>query len=114
MRLFLFTLAFSSLILGCSPTSQESEAQEIKQSETEVALSYPEPARGEVIDNYFGTAVADPYRWLEDDRNADTKDWVERQNAVTFSYLDKIPYRDQIKNQLLKIWNYEKKLHLLL
>ncbi len=61
-----------------------------------------------VVDDYFGTKVADPYRWLEDDNSEETKEWVKAQNAVTFSYLDKIPYRKDVKNRLEKIWNYEK------
>jgi prolyl oligopeptidase len=61
-----------------------------------------------VVDDYFGTKVADPYRWLEDDNSEETKAWVKAQNAVTFSYLDKIPYRKDVKNRLEKIWNYEK------
>ena len=61
-----------------------------------------------VIDDYFGTKVADPYRWLEDDNSDETKAWVKAQNAVTFGYLESIPYKKQIKNRLEKIWNYEK------
>jgi prolyl oligopeptidase len=61
-----------------------------------------------VVDDYFGIKVADPYRWLEDDNSEETKAWVKAQNAVTFSYLDKIPYRKDVKNRLEKIWNYEK------
>ncbi len=72
------------------------------------AHTYPTTRKGETVDQYFDTKVADPYRWLEDDRSAETEDWVKRQNAVTFSYLDQIPYRTQIKDRLLELWNYEK------
>jgi len=71
-------------------------------------LKYPDTQKGTVVEDYFGTAVADPYRWLEDDNSAETKDWVRRQNEVTFSYLDKIPYRSAIEKRLTEIWNYEK------
>jgi prolyl oligopeptidase len=61
-----------------------------------------------VIDDYHGTKVADPYRWLEDDNSDETKVWVKAQNKVTFDYLDKIPFRKNIHSRLEKIWNYEK------
>lgn len=61
-----------------------------------------------VKDNYFGTIVEDPYRWLEDDMSEETKQWVEAQNKITFEYLNKIPFRDSIKNRLTQIWNYPK------
>ena len=71
-------------------------------------LDYPVTEKGTVVDNYFGTEVADPYRWLEDDLSEKTAQWVDAQNEVTFNYLDQIPFRDKIKKQLEKIWNYEK------
>ena len=71
-------------------------------------LDYPVTEKGTVVDNYFGTEVVDPYRWLEDDLSEETAQWVEAQNEVTFNYLDQIPFRDKIKKQLEKIWNYEK------
>ncbi len=61
-----------------------------------------------VIDDYHGTKVADPYRWLEDDNSDETKAWVKAQNKVTFDYLDKIPFRKALHDRLEKIWNYEK------
>nr|WP_244441649.1 prolyl oligopeptidase family serine peptidase [Pseudidiomarina atlantica] len=71
-------------------------------------LTYPTTFRGNVTDNYFGTVVADPYRWLEDDRSVDTEAWVQAQNEVTFKYLEQIPYRQQIEERLSSMWNYEK------
>ncbi len=71
-------------------------------------MTYPETKKGTAIDTYFGNAVADPYRWLEDDRSSKTEDWVVSQNKVTQGYLDRIPYRDQIKKRMAKLWNYEK------
>jgi prolyl oligopeptidase len=71
-------------------------------------ISYPETKKGNVVDTLFATPVADPYRWLEDDRSDETAAWVKEENALTFSYLAKIPYRDEIREQLTKMWNYEK------
>ncbi len=69
---------------------------------------YPATKKGDVIDDYFGTEVSDPYRWLEDDISEETASWVREQNKVTFGYLESIPYRQQIKERLEKMWNYEK------
>lgn len=71
-------------------------------------IEYPETKKGETVDLYFGTEVNDPYRWLEDDRSAETAAWVEAQNKVTYGYLEQIPFRDALKNRLEKLWNYEK------
>lgn len=74
-----------------------------------MSLDYPETRKDStVVDNYFGTDVADPYRWLEDDRSEETEAWVTAQNEVTFGYLEQIPYRESIKNKLTELWNYEK------
>ncbi len=69
---------------------------------------YPVTAKGDVVDTIFGTPVPDPYRWLEDDMSDETAAWVKEQNIVTFMYLEKIPYRVQIKERLTEMWNYEK------
>ena len=71
-------------------------------------LVYPETKRGDVVDDYFGTKVPDPYRWLEDDNAPEVAAWVEAENKVTFGYLDKIAYRPQLKNRLTKLLNYPK------
>src|SRR6266550_7240297 len=71
-------------------------------------LTYPETKKGEVVDDYFGTKVPDPYRWLEDDNAPDVAAWVEAENKVTFGYLDKISYRPQLKDRLTKLLNYPK------
>ncbi len=71
-------------------------------------LVYPKAKTVDQVDDYHGTKVSDPYRWLEDTDSADTKAWVEAENKVTFSYLDKIPYRGAIRDRLLKLWNYER------
>jgi len=69
-------------------------------------LSYPETKKVDVVDDYFGTKVPDPYRWLEDDNAPEVAAWVEAQNKVTFGYLDKIPYRAQIRKRLETLLNY--------
>ena len=70
--------------------------------------AYPQTVEGDTKENYHGTTVRDPYRWLENDTADQTKEWVTAQNAVTFDYLAKIPFREAIKNKLTKLWNYEK------
>ena len=71
-------------------------------------LVYPKTEKKIVTDTYFGTKVEDPYRWLEDDRSPETEAWVKEENKVTFDYLDQIPFRDALKEELTAIWNYEK------
>jgi prolyl oligopeptidase len=71
-------------------------------------LQYPETRMDDLVDNYFGVDVADPFRWLEDDNSEETKAWVEAQNEVTFGYLGKIPYRKKINERLTSLWNYER------
>jgi len=74
----------------------------------ENSITYPVTQKGNVIDTIFGIPVPDPYRWLEDDNSDETAAWVKEQNKVTFDYLEKIPYREQIRESLTKMWNYEK------
>jgi prolyl oligopeptidase len=71
-------------------------------------LQYPATKTVDHVDTYHGTAIADPYRWLEDDTSAETAAWVEAQNKVTFAYLDKIPYRAQLTKRLNALFNYAK------
>ncbi|WP_345167017.1 prolyl oligopeptidase family serine peptidase [Nibribacter koreensis] len=69
---------------------------------------YPVTKKVNHTDTYHGTQVPDPYRWLEADTAQDVAEWVKAQNKVTFEYLEKIPFRDQIKDRLTKLWNYPK------
>ncbi len=71
-------------------------------------ITYPISQKGEVVDDYFGTQVPDPYRWMENDTSQTTADWVASQNEVTFGYLKNIKYRDGVKERLLELNNYEK------
>ncbi|MEP1223027.1 prolyl oligopeptidase family serine peptidase [Maribacter dokdonensis] len=73
-----------------------------------IIVNYPVTAKVDTVDTYFGTEVKDPYRWLEDDRSPETEAWVKDQNKTTFGYLEKIPFRNDLKNRLEKLWNYEK------
>jgi prolyl oligopeptidase len=71
-------------------------------------LKYPEANKSDVIDMYNGIKVADPYRWMEDDNSDMTKQWVQAENKVTFSYLATIPFRDKVRKRLEQLWNYPK------
>jgi prolyl oligopeptidase len=71
-------------------------------------LSYPVTKKIEHVDNYHGTIVADPYRWLEEDNSPERAAWVEAQNKLTFAYLEKIPFRGQLAARLEKLFNYPK------
>ena len=95
MRKSMFMLILFGLVLAFAACKKE-----------EARLAYPETKKVDQVDDYFGTKVADPYRWLEDDNAEDTKAWVEAQNKVTFGYLDTIPYRPAIKARLTEIFNY--------
>ncbi len=93
-------LTSSILILICLPLLGEAGGK----------LKYPATKRGKLVDDYHGTKVADPFRWLEGDVRIDkaVADWVAEQNKVTFAYLNQIPERDAIKKRLTELWNYEK------
>lgn len=73
-----------------------------------MALTYPPSPPGDHVDTYHGTAVPDPYRWLEDPHSEATQAWVEAQNQVTFDYLQGLPGRQQIQERLTALWNYER------
>jgi len=93
------TIKFCLLFVICMTVTVNLPAQK---------LQYPVTKTVDQVDDYFGTKVADPYRWLENLDSADTKAWIESQNKVTFSYLEKIPQRAQLKARLTELWNYEK------
>ncbi|AUP79550.1 prolyl oligopeptidase family serine peptidase [Flavivirga eckloniae] len=71
-------------------------------------VKYPETKTVNSMSSYFGVKVKDPFRWLEDDRSEDTEAWVKAQNNSTYSFLDKIPFREELKERLSSLWNYEK------
>jgi prolyl oligopeptidase len=76
--------------------------------QTTGSLMYPKARKTDQVDTYHGTQVADPYRWLEDDRSAETAEWVKAENKVTFDYLAQIPYRKQLQDRLEQVYNYPK------
>src|ERR1051326_2011252 len=88
-----FSYSVVAVALACLPAAAQK-------------LRYPNTARVDQVDTYFGVKVADPYRWLEDENSEDTAKWVEAENKVTFAYLDTIPYRPAIKARLEKLYNY--------
>jgi prolyl oligopeptidase len=90
--LVLLTLAVAWI---CSPTSAQN-------------LQYPQTKKVDHVDTYFGVKVADPYRWLEDENSPETRQWIEEQNKVTFGYLERIPFRQQVKQRLEKLFDYPK------
>ena len=87
-----------ALLAACGP----------KNEPTENMISYPTTAKVDHQDTLWGEVVADPYRWLEDDRSEETHAWVMAQNEVTFNYLDQIPFREDIRKRLEELWDYEK------
>lgn len=76
-----------------------------------ITLEYPETNKIEHIDEYWGERIPEPYRWLEDDHSAETMAWVMAQNQVSFGYLEQIPFRDQVRERLEEVWDYEKNSH---
>jgi prolyl oligopeptidase len=71
-------------------------------------IEYPSTSKAEVVDEYHGTSVADPYRWLEDTESVQTARWVADQNALTFAYLASVPERENIRQRLTELWDYER------
>ncbi|MFT5675241.1 MAG: prolyl oligopeptidase [Paraglaciecola sp.] len=112
MKSGVLPLILALAITGCSvgksseqvvsKTTPESKSLQIK------TPSYPHTQQGDIVDDYFGTQISDPYRWLEDDRSEETGAWVTAQNKVTYDYLEEIPFRDTLKKRLETLLNYEK------
>jgi prolyl oligopeptidase len=94
------------LISGASPVSLAATGQQ--QQVQQMTIKYPTTHQVDVVDDYFGTQIKDPYRWLEDDRSEETAHWVAAQNKVTFGYLEQIPYRQTIEQRLTELLDYEK------
>jgi prolyl oligopeptidase len=75
---------------------------------TPMPLTYPESKKTDHVDDYHGTEIADPYRWLEDLNSDQTKAWIEAQNKLTFGWLARIPTRESLRKRLTELWNYER------
>src|ERR1700752_511166 len=71
-------------------------------------LQYPHPTKGPQVDDYHGTKVPDPYRWLENPDSPETRAWIDAENKITFDYLEKIPARAQIKQRMTELWDFER------
>ena len=99
MKKISFSILFLSAIAMITSCHQQKKIEPVQ---------YPETKKCDTVDNYFGTAVPDPYRWLEDDYSEETANWVKAQNAVTQQFLSQIPYREQMKSHLMEIMNYPK------
>ncbi|HKP82126.1 MAG TPA: prolyl oligopeptidase family serine peptidase [Pyrinomonadaceae bacterium] len=119
-RRSVFTFLFVAAVLAIAavaPALQRADAQNVSgagangragrsTNDVPAKIVYPVSKKVDVVDDYFGTKVPDPYRWLEDENSAETKAWVDDQNKVTFAYLDKIPYREKLKARLTELLNY--------
>ncbi|MCF8713530.1 S9 family peptidase [Joostella atrarenae] len=97
-KLITCVVVATSILSSCDTT----------ETKKDLTLKYPATKKVDTVNTYFGTEVKDPYRWLEDDRSDETAAWVKDENEVTFGYLEKIPFRDQLKQRLERLWNYEK------
>ncbi len=95
--LYAAVIALGAMTVNCSSNSMKIKT-----------MPYPVAEKADVSDNYHGTTVADPYRWLEDDNSAETAAWVAAENEVTFDYLSQIPYRDRIRDRITELSDYEK------
>ena len=84
-------------LAGCGESTPKNTEQTVKTAEVKAAVNYPETKKGNVVDEYFGEKVADPYRWLEDDMSDETAQWVKAENDVTFSYLKNKQKPKQLK-----------------
>ncbi|WP_166423257.1 prolyl oligopeptidase family serine peptidase [Paraglaciecola sp. 20A4] len=114
MKLMLLTVTVSTLLMGCTHTNSSTHVSPTR--DTSIAsnqlkkmnISYPKTRKDNTTDSYFGTQVADPYRWLEDDTSSETEQWVKSENAVTQAYLAQVPSRDKLKERLKVLLDYEK------
>ncbi|ASP37667.1 S9 family peptidase [Bacterioplanes sanyensis] len=103
--------AVSASLAALAPVSLAASGQQQQVQQMTIdypAIDYPATRQVDVVDEYFGTQVKDPYRWLEDDRSEETAHWVAAQNKVTFGYLEQTPYRQKIEQRLTELLDYEK------
>src|SRR5690606_28640133 len=91
-------LALAVLLSACQETSKRES----------ISVTYPKTKKVDTVDTYFGAEVPDPYHLTDDDLRAQTEAWVKDQNTATFGYLEQIPFREDLKDRLEKLWNYEK------
>jgi prolyl oligopeptidase len=96
-----FSLLSLTLFVSCKPLP-------VTPAATPAAWTYPETTQGPIVDDYHGTLIADPYRWLEEPDSPETRKWVDAQNSLTYGHLDSIPGRQDLKERLTSAWNYER------
>ncbi len=101
MKLNLLLICTAGIAVACTSNEKSMKYPSI-------AVTYPETRKVDQTDDYHGTLLADPYRWLEIDTASEVESWVEAQNEVTFGYLEKIPFRDAIKDRYTKLYDYPK------
>jgi prolyl oligopeptidase len=103
----LLSIASITILFACDAGTKapSNKTMDFKQ----IPVTYPATRKDTTVsDNYQGTTISDPFRWLEEDQSAETKEWVTRQNIVTNGYLSQIPFRDKVKARLEQIFDYEK------
>ena len=108
VKLALLTGVLSMMGSGDSSVAGSGVEAATPAGEAKHGFNYPKAAKGNVVDDYHGTKVADPYRWLEDPDSEETKAWVTAENEITNAYLKAIPSREPIQKRITKLWNYEK------
>jgi prolyl oligopeptidase len=102
MKNILLTTSALLLLVACKQNSAETDFKKIE-------VKYPIAQKDSTVkDNYFGTTVADPYRWMENDTSVQTNAWVKAENEVTDAYLANIPFLQTIQSRLKELWNYDK------
>ena len=105
----MLAMTVAGTLMACQPKSEEAAVSEApQQPKNVITVDYPITSKGDVVDTYFGEQVADPYRWLEDDRSAETEAWVTTQNKTTQNYLKNIPYREEIAKVVRDLLDYER------
>ena len=98
-----------ALACGCSikPHSRVSWSETTAQAWT-TRFAYPHAARADEVEDFFGTRVEDPYRWMEDMGSDQVLEWIEAQNELSFPFLASLPRRDEIKDRITELWDYER------
>src|SRR5262245_59170719 len=108
----LLLIAFAATAISIAPFVNRTRAQQAQKltehatAKRDAKIVYPESKKVEVVEQFFGNRVVDPYRWLEDETSPEVKAWVDAQNTLTFAYLDKIPFREKLKARLMQLQNY--------
>jgi prolyl oligopeptidase len=110
MRTYFMTIIQRAVaaVAAAVPLVLFAACQRAASTDTAPKLSYPVAKKGDVVDDYFGTKVADPYRWMEDLDSPDVAAWVAAENKVTFGYLATLPQRDRLNKRITELWNYPK------